>query len=86
MSVKKSELCDPTIYEFEGIQIEGARDTLKEKKEVDDGQSEVDFETNTLISTFSVISHIVYVDIKEEESNVQQSTPLEINDEEITTV
>lgn len=85
-SDNESELCDSTICEVESVQIECERDTPKEKSEVDDSQSEVDSKTNTLLSTSSVVSHIVQVDIKEEELNVQQPTPLEVKDEEITLV
>ena len=83
---KESELCDSTICEVESISIECERDTSTEKREVDDSQTEVIAEINNLLSTSSVVSHIVQVDIKEKELNVQQPAPLEVNDKEITTV
>jgi len=56
VSENKSELCDLTKCEVESIHIESMRDTPHKKRDSNYQSCEDVFQTNTLISTFSIIS------------------------------
>ena len=82
-SIENRELCDSTICEDESLQCESVRETPRTMSEVDDSESEVIANLNNLLSTSSIVSPIVQVDLKEEKLNTQQPTPLEVKDEGI---
>ncbi|CAD6264216.1 unnamed protein product [Miscanthus lutarioriparius] len=54
-SENKSELCDSTHYEVESINNMSVRDTTQKNRELECKSCEDIFETNTLISTSSVV-------------------------------
>ena len=76
-SENKSELCDSTHYEVESINNKSVRDTTQKNRELECKSCEDIFETNTLISTSSVVFPNVHVcNENEEEMDAHDNTYL----------
>jgi hypothetical protein len=82
-SENKRELCDSTHYDIESINNASVRDTTQKNRELECKSCEDIFETNTLISTSSVVLPNVQVcnEIKEEMATHENSILVERSEE-----